>query len=314
MRDDLSGLRALLRVAQKRSFRAAAAELRVTPSAMSQSVRALEERLGVRLLQRTTRSVGLTEVGAQFVARLKPALDGIDDAIESLGALRGRPAGLLRLTMLRTGYADVLKPKLARFLAAYPGIRIDISLDEALADVVAEGFDAGLRLGKSLDREMIGVRVSADQQVVVVGAPSYFARRGKPSHPSELHAHDCINLRSITKGTVVRWGFRERGSDLEIAVDGQVVTNDGAVLVDAAVEGLGLAYVFDSMVGQLVSQRRLVRVLEEYCPQIPGYFLYYPSRVNLAPKLKALVDFLRSDQSQPGPTASSSRRARSGAT
>jgi DNA-binding transcriptional LysR family regulator len=313
MRDDLSGLRALLRVAQKRSFRAAAAELRVTPSAMSQSVRALEERLGVRLLQRTTRSVGLTEVGAQFVARLKPALDGIDDAFESLGALRGRPAGLLRLTMLRTGYADVLKPKLARFLAAYPDIRIDISLDEALVDVVAEGFDAGLRLGMSLDREMIGVRVSADQQVVVVGAPSYFARRGKPSHPSELHAHDCINLRN-TKGTVVRWGFRERGSDLEIAVDGQVVTNDGAVLVDAAVEGLGLAYVFDSMVGQLVSQRRLVRVLEEYCPKIPGYFLYYPSRVNLAPKLKALVDFLRSDQSQPGPTGSSSRRARGGAT
>jgi DNA-binding transcriptional LysR family regulator len=281
---------------------------------VSQSIRALEERLGVRLLQRTTRSVGLTEVGAQFVARLRPALDGIDDAIESLGAQRGRPAGLLRLTMLRTGYVDVLKPKLARFLAAYPAIRIDISLDEALADVVAEGFDAGLRLGKSLDREMIGVRVSADQQVVVVGAPSYFARRGKPSHPSELHAHDCINLRKGTKGTVVRWGFRERGSDLEIAVDGQVVTNDGAVLVDAAVEGLGLAYVFDSMVGQLVAQRRLVRVLEEYCPQIPGYFLYYPSRVNLAPKLKALVDFLRSDQGQPGPTGSSSRRARSGAT
>jgi DNA-binding transcriptional LysR family regulator len=158
MRDDLSGLRALLRVAQKRSFRSAAAELRITPSAVSQSVRALEERLGVRLLQRTTRSVGLTEVGAQFVARLKPALDGIDDAIESLGALRGRPAGLLRLTMLRTGYADVLKPKLTRFLAAYPDIRIDISLDEALVDVVAEGFDAGLRLGERLDREMIGVQ------------------------------------------------------------------------------------------------------------------------------------------------------------
>ncbi len=156
-------------------------------------------------------------------------------------------------------------------------------------------------------------RIGGDRHLVVVGAPSYFARRGKPSHPSELHSHDCINLRN-TKGTAVRWGFRERGSDFEIMVDGQVVTNDGAVLVDAAVEGLGLAYVFDSMVGQLVSQRRLVRVLEEYCPKIPGYFLYYPSRVNLAPKLKALVDFLRSDQSQPGPTGSSSRRARGGAT
>ncbi len=309
MRDDLSGLRALLRVAQRRSFRSAAADLRVTPSAVSQSVRALEERLGARLLQRTTRSVGLTEVGAEFVARVKPALDGIDDAIESLGALRGRPAGLLRLTMLRTGYADALKPRLARFLAGYPDIRIDISLEERLVDVVAEGFDAGLRLGESLDREMIGVRVSADQQVVVVGSPGYFARHDKPSHPRELHAHDCINLRKITSGSVVRWRFREHGNDFEIAVDGHIVTNDGAVLVDAAVEGLGLAYVFETMVGELVAQRRLVRVLEEYCPQIPGYFLYYPSRVNLAPKLKALVDFLR-NESRPSPTASSSKRAR----
>ncbi len=308
MRDDLSGLRALLRVAEKRSFRSAAAELRVTPSAVSQSVRALEARLGVRLLQRTTRSVGLTEVGAQFVARLKPAFDGIDDAIESLGALRGRPAGLLRLTMLRTGYAEVVKPQLARFLAAYPDIRIDISLDERLADVVAEGFDAGLRLGESLDREMIGVRVSADQQVVVVGSPGYFARHGKPSHPRDLHTHDCINLR-MTSGSVVRWPFREHGNEFEVAVDGHIVTNDGAVLVDAAVEGLGVAYVFETMVGEFVARRRLVRVLEEYCPQIPGYFLYYPSRVNLAPKLKALVDFLR-HESRPSPTAGSKKRAR----
>jgi DNA-binding transcriptional LysR family regulator len=293
MRDDLSGLRALLRVVEKRSFRAAAAEMRVTPSAVSQSVRALEERLGVRLLQRTTRSVGLTEVGAQFVARVKPALEGIDVAMESLGEMRGRPAGLLRLTALRTGYADVLKPKLARFLAVYPDVRIDLSLDEALTDIVAEGFDAGLRLGESLDREMIAVRVSADQQVVVVGAPAYFARRGKPSHPRDLHAHDCINLRKTTKGTVNHWRFRENDNELEIAVDGHVVTNDGAVLVDAAVEGLGLAYVFESMVRELISRKRLVRVLEKYSPQIPGYFLYYPSRVNLAPKLKALVDFLK---------------------
>jgi DNA-binding transcriptional LysR family regulator len=310
MRDDLSGLRALLRVAEKRSFRAAAAEMRVTPSAVSQSVRALEERLGVRLLQRTTRSVGFTEVGAQFVARVRPALDGIDDAIESVGELRGRPAGLLRLTALRTGYADVLKPRLARFLAAYPDIRIDLSLDEALTDVVAQGFDAGLRLGESLDREMIAVRVSADQQVAVVGAPSYFARRGKPSHPRDLHAHDCINLRKITRGTVLRWRFTEDGQELEIAVDGHIVTNDGSVLVDAAVEGLGLAYVFESMVTELLSQKRLVRVLDEYCPQIPGYFLYYPSRVNLAPKLKALVEFLRNADSRPGSTDSPSGGAR----
>src|SRR5437763_826558 len=174
MRDDLSGLRALLRVAQKRSFRAAAAELGVTPSAVSQTIRALEGRLGIRLLQRTTRSVGLTEAGAQFVARLKPALEGIDDALQSLGELRGRPSGLLRLTMLRTGYTDVFKPILARFLAEYPDVRVDLSLDEALTDIVTGGFDAGLRLGESLDREMIAVRVSADQRLVVVGSPTSF--------------------------------------------------------------------------------------------------------------------------------------------
>ena len=296
MRDDLSGLRALLCVAERRSFRAAAAELRVTPSAVSQTIRALEERLGVRLLQRTTRNVGLTEAGAHFLGQLKPALHGIDVAFESLGALRGRPSGLLRLTMLRTGYTDVIRPKLAAFLARYPDIRVDLSLDEALSNVVAEGFDAGIRLGHSLDREMIAVRISPDQPVVVVGSPSYFARRGKPVRPRDLHDHDCVNLRKITSGAVDRWRFVERGKDLEIAVEGQVVTNDGAVLVDAAVEGLGLVYVFENMVSALVAKKRLVRVLDKYCPRIPGYFLYYPSRLNLAPKLKVLIDFLRTNE------------------
>ncbi len=296
MRDHLSGLTALLCVAQKRSFRAAAAQLRVTPSAVSQTVRALEERVGVRLLQRTTRSVGLTEAGEQFVARLGPALGEIQTAFESLGDARGGASGLLRLTMLRSGYADVLRPILARFLAAYPDIRLDVSLEEALTNVVAEGFDAGLRLGQSLDREMIAVRVSADQKIVVVGSPAYLARRGRPAHPRDLLAHDCINLRMITRGTVDRWRFLENGKELEIAVDGRVVTNDGAVLVDAAVEGLGLAYVFESMVTELLSQKQLERVLTEYCPEIPGYFLYYPSRVHLAPKLRALVDFLANAQ------------------
>ena len=296
MRDDLSGLRALLCVAEKRSFRAAAAELRVTPSAVSQIVRALEARVGVRLLQRTTRNVGLTEAGVHFIAQLKPAFHGIDVAFESLSTLRGRPSGVLRLTMLRTGYSDVLKPKLASFVAAYPDIRIDLSLDEALSNIVAEGFDAGIRLGHSLDREMIAVRISPDQRLAVVGSPSYFARRGKPAHPRDLHDHDCICLRMITSGAVNRWRFVDKGKDLEIAVDGHVVTNDGAVLVDAAAEGIGLAYVFENMVSALVSEKRLVRVLDKYCPQIPGYFLYYPSRLNLAPKLKVLIDFLKKSE------------------
>jgi DNA-binding transcriptional LysR family regulator len=294
MRDDLSGLRTLLCVAKKRSFRAAAAELRVTPSAVSQVVRALEERVGVRLVQRTTRNVGLTEAGEHFVTRLEPAFHEINVAFESLGELRGRPSGVLRLTMLRTGYSDVVKPVLARFLAAYPDIRIDLSLEEALSNIVVEGFDAGIRLGHTLDREMIAIRVSPDQRVVVVGAPSYFEQRGKPAHPRDLYDHDCINLRKITSGAVDRWRFGENGKDFEIAVEGHVVTNDGAVLVDAALDGLGLAYVFESMVSRLVAEKRLMRVLDRYCPEIPGYFLYYPSRLNLAPKLKALIDFLKS--------------------
>jgi DNA-binding transcriptional LysR family regulator len=293
MRDDLTGLRALLSVVQKQSFTAAAAELRVTPSAVSQTIRGLEDRVGVRLLARTTRNVGLTEAGAQFVAKLRPALGQIDEAFEALGEMRGRPSGLLRLTMLRTGYTDVFKPILARFLAEHPDIRIEISLDEALSNVIAEGFDAGIRLGHTLEREMIAVRVSVDQELVVVGSPEYFARHGKPAHPRDLHTHDCINLRMATRGTVGRWRFVENGKDLDIAVTGHIVTNDGAVLVDAALDGLGLAYVFQSMVREHVAERRLARVLDKYCPEVPGYFLYYPSRVNLAPKLKALVDFIK---------------------
>src|SRR6266850_964723 len=254
MRDDLAGLRSLLCVAQKRSFTAAAAELRVSPSAVSQAVRALEDRVGVRLLARTTRNVGLTEAGAQFIARVQPALDQIGEAFESLGQLRNRPSGLLRLTMLRTGYTGVFKPILKRFLAEYPDIRVDIALDEALSNIVAEGFDAGLRLGHALDREMIAVRVSVDQRLVVVGSPAYFASHGRPSHPSELHKHDCINLRKITRGTVDRWRFIEDGREIDIAVDGHVVTNDGALLVDAALDGLGLAYVFESMVRHHVAE------------------------------------------------------------
>jgi len=315
MRDDLSGIRTLLCVARKKSFTAAAAELRVTPSAVSQTVRMLEDRLGVRLLARTTRSVGLTEAGARFIARLEPAVGQVDEAFESLGEMRGRPSGLLRLTMLRTGYTEVLRPILARFLAEHPDIRVEISLDEALSNVVAEGFDAGIRLGHALERDMIAVRVSVDQQVVVVGSPEYLAIHGRPSHPRDLHSHDCINLRKATRGTVVRWRFVENGKDLEIAVEGHVVTNDGAVLVDAAADGLGLAYVFERMVRQAVAEKRLVRVLDKYCPQIQGYFLYYPSRVNVAPKLRALVDFLKRHGSRrvtpPTSRRRTTRRARS---
>jgi DNA-binding transcriptional LysR family regulator len=293
MRDDLSGLTALLSVAEKRSFTAAAAELRVTPSAVSQTIRALEERVGVRLLQRTTRSVGLTEAGTRFITRLKPAMDGVHEAFESLGELRDRPAGLLRLTSSRLGCEQILSPKLAAFLAAYPDIDLDISIDDAFVDIIEQGFDAGIRIGEMVEREMIGVRVSEDLRMAVVSSPSYFAARPKPKHPRDLHAHDCINYRRRTLGVIYRWEFTENGKDFEIAVNGRMLLNDGDLMVCAALDGLGLAYVPESSVRQHIADKRLVRVLDVFCVPFPGFFLYYPSRAHIAPKLQALVDFLK---------------------
>ena len=293
MSDDLSGLTALLSVAEKRSFTAAAAELRVSPSAVSQRVRALEERVGVRLLQRTTRSVGLTEAGARFIARLKPAIAEVHQAFDALGDLRDRPAGLLRLTLPRLAYEQILAPKLPAFVTAYPEIDLDMSIDDAFTNIVEHGFDAGIRIGEMVEREMIGVRVSGDLRMAVVGAPSYFAARGKPKHPRDLHAHDCINYRRRSLGVVYRWEFTENGKDFEIAVNGRILLNDGDLMLSAATSGLGLAYLLESSVRDHLADKRLVRVLDAYCVPFPGFFLYYPSRVHLAPKLKALVDFLK---------------------
>jgi DNA-binding transcriptional LysR family regulator len=250
-----------------------------------------EERVGVRLLQRTTRSVGLTEAGARFIAQLKPALESVHGAFESLGALRDKPAGVLRLTVPRFGYEQILAPKLGAFLAAYPDIDLDVSIDDAFVDIVEQGFDAGIRIGEMVEREMIGVRVSADLRMAVVGSPAYFAARGKPKHPRDLHAHDCINYRRRSLGVVYRWEFTEDGKDFEIAVDGRILVNDGEIMLNAATAGLGLSYLIDASVRAHLADKRLVRVLEAYCVPFPGFFLYYPSRAHIAPKLKALVDF-----------------------
>jgi len=293
MRPDLSGLTALLTVAEKRSFTAAAAELRITPSAVSQSVRALEERVGARLLQRTTRSVGLTEAGTHFLAHLKPAMAGVDAAFRSLEGLRDRPGGTLRLALPRFGYEHVLGPRLVQFLSAYPDIRLDLSIDDAFVDIVQQGFDAGIRLGEMIDREMIGVPVTGDLRMAVVGSPSYFAARGKPSHPRELTSHDCIEYRARSTGVVYRWEFCERGRDFAVTIAGRVLLNDGEFMVDAARRGLGLAYVIESTVKDELANERLIRVLEPFCTPFAGFFLYYPSRAQLAPKVQALADFFR---------------------
>ncbi len=293
MRDDLAGLTTLLTVVDKRSFTAAAAALRVTPSAVSQAVRAVEQRVGVRLLQRTTRSVGLTEAGARFVAQLRPALDQVTAAFAAVGELRDRPAGRLKLSASRIAYAELIEPVLARFLVEYPEISFEVMLDDGLTNIVAQGIDAGIRLGETVDREMVAVPISGHLRSAIVGAPAYFAARGKPKHPRDLHAHDCINVRQVTRGGIYRWEFTEAGKDFEIAVDGRITANDIGVVVRAACDGLGLAYVIESSVRKELEDQRLVRVLEPYCPSFPGYYLYYASRAQVAPKLRALIDFVR---------------------
>ena len=293
MVDDLSGLTTFLAVAEKKSFSAAAAAMRVTPSAVSQTLKALEERLGVRLLQRTTRSVGLTEAGERFRAQLRPAMEGVQGAFDALGRLRDVPSGTLRLTVPRIGYERILEPKLAAFLMAYPEVSLDVSVDDAFVEIVERGFDAGIRIGESIDREMIAVKVSGELRMAVVGSPAYFARHGKPKHPRDLKDHQCIAHRNRALGSVYRWEFTERGRDFSVGVIGRLMVNDAEAMRRAALAGHGLAYLFDDMVKEDLAAKRLVRVLDAYCVPFPGFFLYYPSRAQLAPKLEALVRALR---------------------
>ncbi|NUP13198.1 MAG: LysR family transcriptional regulator [Polyangiaceae bacterium] len=298
MRDDLSGLTTLLVVADKRSFTAAAAELGMTTSAVSQNVSALERRVGVRLLQRTTRSVGLTEAGARFVAQLRPAMESVHAAFDSLDEARGQPMGTLRLNLSRLASRTVLQPILAAFLQAHPGLRIDIDIDDGLSSLVDKGFDAGIRLGEHLEKDMVALRLSTEMRAAVVASPAYFAERGKPKHPRDLHQHDCINYRQISSNNLYRWEFTDRNRDLSIAVQGRVICNDEEIMLRAALDGLGLAYMMESSVTTQLADKSLVRVLTPYCPRFPGLYLYYASSAQQPPKLRALVDFLRARRSR----------------
>ncbi|WP_394846512.1 LysR family transcriptional regulator [Pendulispora brunnea] len=293
MKDELAGIATFLRVAEKKSFTTAAAELGVTASAVSQTVRQLEDRLGVRLFQRTTRSVSLTEAGQRLLDRVRPAVADVRDAVESLAELRDRPAGTLRITISQVAMAIVLEPVMDAFLAEHPDIRLDLSIDDGLVDIAAHGFDAGVRLGEVLDKEMIAVRVSGEQRSAIVGAPSYFAKHGKPKHPRDLHRHDCIGYRRITGGDMYKWEFDEPdGKAFQMAVDGRIVANDGNMMLRVAARGLGVAYALEDVARPYLERGDLVRVLADYCAPFPGFFLYYPSRIQVPLKLRALIDFL----------------------
>ena len=271
-RDEIDGIPAFLRVAERRSFRAAAADLGVSPSALSQTVKALETRLGVALFQRTTRSVGLTEAGQRFLERARPAMEGFREAIDAARSLGERPSGLLRINAARGVIAALIEPLLPGFIAAYPEIEVEIYADDGFADIAGGGFDAGIRLGELLEADMVAVRVSPPFRFVVVGSPSYFERRGRPEKPEDLGHHACIRFRQSTSQAVYRWEFADGNHAFAIAVQGPLIVNDFAVNIAAAANGIGLSYVAEPLVEPMIADGRLEVALAGYAPPTPGMF------------------------------------------
>ncbi|TIS89481.1 LysR family transcriptional regulator [Mesorhizobium sp.] len=291
-RAHLSQLAVLATVAQCGSFRGAAKELGIAPSAVSHAVSSLEARLGVRLLARSTRSVAPTEEGAQLLDRLRPALSEIDLALEAAVEARDRPAGNLRLTVPRTAAHLALTPRLGAFASAYPDIVLEIVIEDRFTDVVEGGFDAGVRLGESLQRDMIAVRIGPDLRGAVVGAPSYFEAMPIPRHPHDLADHRCIRFR-FSSGILYRWEFEKDSEEIELAVQGPLILDEDHLIANAAVDGAGLAFLFEDYVRDALAAGKLVRVLEDWCPPFDGFFVYYPSRRQMRPALRAFVDFFK---------------------
>lgn len=292
-RESVSDLRIFLAVARERSFTRAAGKLGVSQSALSHTIRALEARLGLRLLTRTTRSVAPTEAGERLLRTLGPAFEGIDSTLAALSELREKPSGTIRVTAGEHAADTILWPTLERFLPDYPDITVEIAVDNGMTDIVAERYDAGVRLGEQVAKDMVAVRIGPDLRMAVVGAPSYFARRPRPKAPQDLTAHTCINLRLPTLGGLYAWEFEKAGRELRVRVEGQLVFNGGALILKAATAGFGLAYLPEDRVRARLADGRLVRVLADWCPPFSGYHLYYPSRRQPTPAFALLVNALR---------------------
>jgi DNA-binding transcriptional LysR family regulator len=290
---DLNDLAAFVAVAQERSFTRAAAQLGVSQSALSQTVRGLETRLGLRLLTRTTRSVSPTEAGDRLLRRAGPMLEGIEAELAALAALRDRPSGTIRITADDHAVRTVLWPSLERLLPRYPDVKVEVVIDYGLTDIAAGRLDAGIRTGEMVAKDMIAVRIGPDLRSAVVGAPSYFADRAWPRTPQDLTAHRCINLRLPTHGGLYAWEFEKDGRALRVGVDGPLIFNGSPPMLDAAVAGLGLAYLPEDIVLPHMADGRLVRVLADWCPPYPGYHLYYPSSRQPTPAFSLLVEALR---------------------
>jgi len=292
-RTDLNDLAAFLAVAQERSFTRAAAQLGVSQSALSQALRGLEARLGLRLLTRTTRSVAATQAGERLLRTVGPALDQIEAGLAALSEFREKPAGTIRITTGEHAAETILWPKLARFLPDYPDIQVEIAIDRALTDIVAERFDAGVRFGEQVEKDMIFVPIGPDVRFAVVGTPSYFARRASPTSPQDLTSHTCINLRLPTRGELYAWEFERNGRELRVRVEGQLIFSSIFHVLDAALDGFGLAYVPEDLARPHLAAGRLAWVLEDWSPPFPGYHLYYPSRRQSSPAFALLVEALR---------------------
>src|SRR5277367_2051552 len=288
----LDGVEAFLSVARHRSFRKSAAELGVTPSAMSQAVRALEARVGAALFIRTTRSVGVTEAGERFLLRARPAFEELVGATEDARDLGRRPAGLLRLTAPRAVVLTLLEQLIAPFCQAYPDIEVEIAASPDLVDIAAEGFDAGIRLGQFIEADMIALRLKPSHPLAVVGSPGYLRRRQRPECIDDLRRHACLRMRR-SNGSIAPWSFVNGNEAVEVVVSGPLIANDMPTILDAAVEGLGLAQLPGPIAASLVKAGKLVRVLEPFAPMAPGVFLYYPGHRQMMPKLRAFVDHVK---------------------
>jgi DNA-binding transcriptional LysR family regulator len=292
-RTDLNDLLAFLAVAREQSFTRAAAQLGVSQSALSQTIRGLEARLGLRLLTRTTRSVAPTEAGERLLQTVGPRLDEIDAELAALSELREKPAGTIRITADEHAADAVLWPALERLLPDYPDIKVEIVIDYGLTDIVAERYDAGVRPGGIVAKDMIAVPIGPDMRMAVVGAPSYFAKRSRPRTPQDLTAHTCINLRLPTHGGLYAWEFEKGRRELKVRIEGQLVFNGIALILKAALAGFGLAYLPEEQVQAHLATGQLIRVLADWCEPFSGYHLYYPSRRQPTPAFAVLVDALR---------------------
>ena len=292
-RQTINDLVAFRAVANERSFTRAAARVGVSPSALSHTIRKLEERLGVRLLTRTTRSVAPTEAGERLLGTIGPRFDEIEAELAALRALRDKPAATIRITTGFDAAETILWPAVAKLLGEYPDLRVEISVGPGFVDIVAERFDAGIRLGETIAQDMVAVRLGPDMRRAAVGSPTYFDRHKPPRTPHDLSGHNCINLRFPTLGGLYAWEFEKSRRPLNVRVEGQAIVNDGSIAVQAALDGCGIAYLPQHYVEAHVDAGRLVRVLADWSPPFPGYHLYYPSRRQQSPAFALLVDVLR---------------------